>query len=269
MLGFDEDGTYAPAMVPFADQINPSSSPNVNWRGGADEQGRIGFFMRANRDIRQGEQIFTSYPEVPNWQLLHAFGFVDPENTVKPRYFLLRVELNTAEWLHSMQASILGASSLTLLTDSVPSVKGFSPFRVLALSEADFETSEDIMKIKESYEKTQTVPIISRKNERDAMRRATRLVRQCLGGFPRTLEGEQRILEESGHILTRKQRSAVRVLIEEKEVMHSLIEATEWIENLLSKPLAEAIEVIKTGQIPEHLSAYLKDELLEALEREL
>ena len=108
-------------MVPFADQINLSSSPNVNWKELVDEQGRMGFFMRANRDIKQGEQIFTSYGYAPNWQVLHSYGLVDPSNPVLPRRFLLNVELDATEKLAEIKKSMLGASSVAILTDTVPS----------------------------------------------------------------------------------------------------------------------------------------------------
>jgi len=47
--------------------------------------------MKADRNIHKGEQIFNTYGELSNAQLLHSYGFVEAENNYDN--VLLPVEL--------------------------------------------------------------------------------------------------------------------------------------------------------------------------------
>ena len=62
--------------------------------------------------------------------------------------------------------------------------------------------------------------------------------------FPRTLEGDQELLEHDQD-LTNNQRNALIVTIEEKTVIHTVLEAASRVTELL---LLEKSEVIKAVQ---------------------
>ena len=66
------------AIVPYADFINHSSTPNVEWEYSEDDK-MLGLVIKATQDIPQGEQLFAVYgQDKSNEQLLRAYGFIDP-----------------------------------------------------------------------------------------------------------------------------------------------------------------------------------------------
>lgn len=61
-----------PMMVPMADMLNHVSNHNANLVYTPDC-----LKMVAIRDIHAGEEIFNTYGQMANWQLLHMYGFVE------------------------------------------------------------------------------------------------------------------------------------------------------------------------------------------------
>ncbi|XP_048125508.1 N-lysine methyltransferase setd6 [Alosa alosa] len=74
----DDKDPNPPMMVPMADMLNHVSNHNANLEYTTDC-----LKMVALRDIHVGEEIFNTYGEMANWQLLHMYGFAEPhqENT--------------------------------------------------------------------------------------------------------------------------------------------------------------------------------------------
>ncbi|GAB5360305.1 hypothetical protein AAMO2058_000616100 [Amorphochlora amoebiformis] len=73
------NGSNGPYLLPLIDQFNHSSTVNhtkLNVCNGV-------FFHIANIDIKKGEQIYTSYGDFSNSQLLHTYGFVEEDNPLK------------------------------------------------------------------------------------------------------------------------------------------------------------------------------------------
>ncbi|KAG7523430.1 N-lysine methyltransferase SETD6 [Solea senegalensis] len=72
----DEDEEKAPnppMMVPMADMLNHVSQHNANLEFTPDC-----LKMVCVRHIRKGEEVFNTYGEMANWQLLHMYGFSEP-----------------------------------------------------------------------------------------------------------------------------------------------------------------------------------------------
>uniref|UniRef100_A0AAY4E470 N-lysine methyltransferase SETD6 n=1 Tax=Denticeps clupeoides TaxID=299321 RepID=A0AAY4E470_9TELE len=65
-----------PMMVPMADMLNHVSNHNANLEYMPDS-----LRMVAVRDVRAGEEVFNTYGQMANWQLLHMYGFVEPHQT--------------------------------------------------------------------------------------------------------------------------------------------------------------------------------------------
>ncbi|XP_022108873.1 N-lysine methyltransferase setd6-like isoform X2 [Acanthaster planci] len=95
--GVDDEAEDVPTlltmMVPMADILNHVAKNNARLQFG---QSRLS--MIATRDINKDEEIFNTYGELPNWQLLQMYGFVEkyPENiydTVDLPLILLREHL--------------------------------------------------------------------------------------------------------------------------------------------------------------------------------
>ncbi|XP_041651752.1 N-lysine methyltransferase setd6 [Cheilinus undulatus] len=71
----EEDGKAPnpPMMVPMADMLNHVSNHNANLEFTPDS-----LKMVCVRPAHKGEEVFNTYGQMANWQLLHMYGFTEP-----------------------------------------------------------------------------------------------------------------------------------------------------------------------------------------------
>ncbi|XP_070763845.1 N-lysine methyltransferase setd6 [Enoplosus armatus] len=69
----DEKAPNPPMMVPMADMLNHVSNHNANLEFTPDS-----LKMVCVRSIHKGEEVFNTYGQMANWQLLHMYGFSEP-----------------------------------------------------------------------------------------------------------------------------------------------------------------------------------------------
>ncbi|XP_058135893.1 N-lysine methyltransferase SETD6 isoform X2 [Dasypus novemcinctus] len=69
----DEKEPNSPLMVPAADILNHISNHNAHL-----EYSQDCLRMVATRPIPKGQEIFNTYGQMANWQLIHMYGFVEP-----------------------------------------------------------------------------------------------------------------------------------------------------------------------------------------------
>ncbi|XP_035497482.1 N-lysine methyltransferase setd6 [Scophthalmus maximus] len=69
----DEKAPNPPMMVPMADMLNHVSNHNANLEFTPDS-----LRMVCVRPVRRGEEVFNTYGQMANWQLLHMYGFTEP-----------------------------------------------------------------------------------------------------------------------------------------------------------------------------------------------
>lgn len=69
----DEKAPNPPMMVPMADMLNHVSNHNANLEFTPDS-----LKMVCVRPVHKGEEIFNTYGQMANWQLLHMYGFTEP-----------------------------------------------------------------------------------------------------------------------------------------------------------------------------------------------
>ncbi|EHB00681.1 SET domain-containing protein 6 [Heterocephalus glaber] len=69
----EEKEPNSPLMVPAADILNHLANHNSNLEYSADY-----LRMVATRSIPKGHEIFNTYGQMANWQLIHMYGFVEP-----------------------------------------------------------------------------------------------------------------------------------------------------------------------------------------------
>ncbi|TKS73075.1 N-lysine methyltransferase setd6 [Collichthys lucidus] len=69
----EQEAPNPPMMVPMADMLNHVSNHNANLEFTPDS-----LKMVCVRPIRKGEEVFNTYGQMANWQLLHMYGFVEP-----------------------------------------------------------------------------------------------------------------------------------------------------------------------------------------------
>ncbi|XP_060892899.1 N-lysine methyltransferase setd6 isoform X2 [Labrus mixtus] len=68
----DEKAPNPPMMVPMADMLNHVSNHNANLEFTPDS-----LKMVCVRPIHKGEEVFNTYGQMANWQLLHMYGFTE------------------------------------------------------------------------------------------------------------------------------------------------------------------------------------------------
>ncbi|PNI63540.1 SETD6 isoform 1 [Pan troglodytes] len=69
----DEKEPNSPVMVPAADILNHLANHNANLEYSANC-----LRMVATQPIPKGHEIFNTYGQMANWQLIHMYGFVEP-----------------------------------------------------------------------------------------------------------------------------------------------------------------------------------------------
>nr|XP_033490155.1 N-lysine methyltransferase setd6 [Epinephelus lanceolatus] len=69
----EEKAPNPPMMVPMADMLNHVSNHNANLEFTPDS-----LKMVCVRPIQKGEEVFNTYGQMANWQLLHMYGFTEP-----------------------------------------------------------------------------------------------------------------------------------------------------------------------------------------------
>nr|XP_042133185.1 N-lysine methyltransferase SETD6 isoform X1 [Peromyscus maniculatus bairdii] len=69
----DEKEPNSPVMVPAADILNHTANHNANLEYSADY-----LRMVAIQAIPKGHEIFNTYGQMANWQLIHMYGFAEP-----------------------------------------------------------------------------------------------------------------------------------------------------------------------------------------------
>ncbi|XP_057692396.1 N-lysine methyltransferase setd6 [Corythoichthys intestinalis] len=69
----DEKAPNPPMMVPMADMLNHVSKHNANLEFTPDT-----LKMVCVCPIKKGEEVFNTYGQMANWQLLHMYGFTQP-----------------------------------------------------------------------------------------------------------------------------------------------------------------------------------------------
>ncbi|XP_041795008.1 N-lysine methyltransferase setd6 isoform X2 [Chelmon rostratus] len=68
----EEKAPNPPMMVPMADMLNHVSNHNANLEFSPDS-----LKMVCVRPIHKGEEVFNTYGQMANWQLLHMYGFTE------------------------------------------------------------------------------------------------------------------------------------------------------------------------------------------------
>ncbi|XP_022061864.1 N-lysine methyltransferase setd6 isoform X1 [Acanthochromis polyacanthus] len=69
----EEKAPNPPMMVPMADMLNHVSNHNANLEFTPDS-----LKMVCVRPIPKGDEVFNTYGQMANWQLLHMYGFTEP-----------------------------------------------------------------------------------------------------------------------------------------------------------------------------------------------
>ena len=164
-------------MVPFGELFNHRNPPDVVWFF-EEEEGKQGFFIKALRNVDKGSQMYDSYGKKSNTDLLLAYGFIQPGNTVE-NPVRLNLTAKTGDPIFELKRDIMGdeISQLKLRVSSQISSKyGKNALSILRILMFDMnENFEQLSSIKELYQRDKFVPPLSMRNELMAMQELSKL----------------------------------------------------------------------------------------------
>lgn len=236
-----------PMMVPMADMLNHVSNHNANLEFNPDS-----LKMVSLRRIRKGEEVFNTYGQMANWQLLHMYGFTEPypdnsnDTADIPISFLYQaaaqdIQSDSERQLFAERFEVLcqmmqenGAyvfSKQGCLTDS----ELHSAVKLLCMSQEEFsefkdnegweDDDEDDDKISQAFS-NEGLPNLKASWKR-LIHEAVRLTLRSYGDGE--LENDRLLIEDKAALkeLSSRQWRALQVRFGQRMILHRLLELTK------------------------------------------
>ncbi|XP_072037649.1 N-lysine methyltransferase setd6-like [Amphiura filiformis] len=238
----DDDDSPAPPpmMVAMADILNHISKNNAKLRFGKDS-----LKMVTTRKIAKGEEVFNTYGELANWQLLHMYGFAEsyPENIYDTVDIPMSVLHKCASSVDGCDANLLEQKwkflqGLDLVSDDGAFILGVNgvltetememALKVICMSATEFQEYKD-NEGWSSDDESGTENLLSN----DSLHKLSlpwkqlliKCIKECLTNYKETLaEDELKLRSES---LTKRQTFALHVRIGQKKILCKFCELLE------------------------------------------
>ncbi|CAG5958473.1 unnamed protein product [Menidia menidia] len=243
-----------PVMVPMADMLNHVSDHNANLEFTAES-----LKMVCVRRIAKGEEVFNTYGQMANGQLLHMYGFTEPYPSNRSETADIPVAnlhkaatqgaqseseraLNEERWevlchmTRDRGALVFGERGC--LTDSelhsalkvvlCMSAEELSEFRDNDGWEEDEEDEEEEERISRAFS-IEGLPELQPAWRR-LLHQAARLTLSCYGdGRPEGPDADRALLEDRAALgaLSSRQRRALQVRLGQKMILHRLMQLTQ------------------------------------------
>ncbi|KAM6064730.1 N-lysine methyltransferase SETD6 isoform 1-T1 [Theristicus caerulescens] len=239
----DEKGPNPPMMVPVADILNHVANHNANL-----EYSPQCLRMVTTQPISKGQEIFNTYGQMANWQLLHMYGFAEPypgntNDTADIQMVTVRKaalqrakseaqqQLVLEQWDFLCQLEMVGEEGAFVLGwDEVLTEEELSTtLKVLCMSEEEFKEYKE----QDGWEDD------SEEEENSTLSNETlsRLKTPCkqllydsvlltLESYGSDLKAEQDLLNnrEAYEKLSRREQQALHVRYGQKRILHQLLE---------------------------------------------
>lgn len=230
------------AMVPYADLINHSafSQTFIDARESGDwifKDGEEEVILYADRGYRQMEQIYISYGQKSNAELLLLYGFAlerNPYNSVDVTVSIAPRTKEVAEANEGIEEDPLAQEKLDFLetvgrdrTVDFPCYADRYPVEMLEYLRLMMMTAEDTRgKPLADFDYSRT---ISPANEAAVLQSVVAAVKYQLGLFPQTEEDDATIIKDKGmfRLFSYNQRMAVRHRRNEKRLLKRTLAALE------------------------------------------
>ena len=230
------------AMVPYADLINHSafSQAFIDARESGDwlfKDGEEEVILYADRGYRQMEQVYISYGQKSNAELLLLYGFAlerNPYNSVDVTVSIAPRTRQIAEANEGVEEDPLADEKLEFLssvgrdqTVDFPCYADRYPVELLEYLRLMMMTPEDTRgKPLSDFDYSRT---ISSANEASVLRSVVAAVEYQLGLFPQTEEDDAAIIKDKGmfRLFSYNQRMAVRHRRNEKRLLKRTLAALE------------------------------------------
>ncbi|XP_072520119.1 N-lysine methyltransferase setd6 [Salminus brasiliensis] len=239
-----------PMMVPMADLLNHVSDHNANLEYTPDC-----LKMVAMRQIKKGEEIFNTYGQMANWQLLHMYGFAEPFSTnsndtadiqmsdmykaaVQATKSEAEQRLLVEKWSVLCEMEMVGEKGVFVFgkNGSLTDTELYTTLKVLCMSKEDFKEFQENEGWEEDDgddEESKMAQALSFEGLPEMAPAWKRLLRAAAGftidQYSEDMESDRRLLDEPGALgkLGPRESKALHVRLGQKSILHHLQQLTQ------------------------------------------
>ncbi|KAL7862586.1 hypothetical protein SRHO_G00115700 [Serrasalmus rhombeus] len=239
-----------PMMVPMADMLNHVCNHNANLEYTPDC-----LKMVAVRPIRKGEEIFNTYGQMANWQLLHMYGFTEPFPTnsndtadIKTStVYTAAVQETQSEaeqhhlvekWKMLCEMEMVGEKGVFVFgkNGSLTDTELYTTLKVLCMSKEEFkelQANEGWQEDDGNDEDSKMVQALSLEGLPALAPEWKRLLHVAanltMDQYLEDMDSDCRLLEEPGALakLSPRERNALNVRLGQKSILHHLQQLTQ------------------------------------------
>ncbi|XP_040471780.1 N-lysine methyltransferase SETD6 isoform X2 [Falco naumanni] len=239
----DEKGPNPPMMVPVADILNHVANHNANL-----EYSPQCLRMVTTQPISKGQEIFNTYGQMANWQLLHMYGFAEPypgnsNDTADIQMVTVRKaalqrasseaqqQLVAEQWDFLCQLEMVGEEGAFVLGwDEVLTEEELSTtLKVLCMSEEEFKEYKEQDGWEDNSEEEENSTLSNEALSRlktPCKKLLYDSVLLTLESYGSDLKAEQDLLnnKEAYEKLSRREQQALHVRYGQKRILHQLLE---------------------------------------------
>ncbi|XP_075998573.1 N-lysine methyltransferase setd6 [Genypterus blacodes] len=247
----EEKAPNLPMMVPMADMLNHVSNHNANLEFTLES-----LKMVCVRPILKGEEVFNTYGQMANWQLLHMYGFTEAypsnKNDTADIPISILYDINTqgiqsdldrqlVEEKWEMLREMMGEKGVFIFGNQgcLTDTELHSTLKVMCMSTQEFmefrdndgweEDEEDDERISAAYS-NEGLPALKSTWKR-LLHEAARLTVNSYGGGleGQNADSDQALMESKAACagLSRRQQKALQVRYGQKRILHRLLELTQ------------------------------------------
>nr|XP_030138061.3 N-lysine methyltransferase SETD6 [Taeniopygia guttata] len=242
----DEKGPNPPMMVPVADILNHVANHNANL-----EYSPQCLRMVTTQPVRKGQEIFNTYGQMANWQLLHMYGFAEPypgnsHDTADIQMVTLRraalqrakseaqQQLVSEQWDFLCQLEMVGEEGAFVLGwDEVLTEEELSmTLKVLCMSEEEFKEYKEQDGWEDDSEEEENSTLSNEalcRLKTPCKKLLYDSVLLTLESYGADLKAEQDLLnnKEAYEKLSRREQQALHVRYGQKRILHQLLELVQ------------------------------------------
>ncbi|XP_035399674.1 N-lysine methyltransferase SETD6 [Cygnus atratus] len=238
----DEKGPNPPMMVPVADILNHVANHNANL-----EYAPKCLRMVTTRPISKGQEIFNTYGQMANWQLLHMYGFAEPypgntNDTADIQMVTVRKaamqrakneaqqQLVSEQWDFLCQLEMVGEEGAFVLGwDEVLTEEELSvTLKVLCMSEEEFKEYKEQDGWEDDSEEEESSTLSNEALSRlktPCKKLLYDSVLLTLESYGSDLKADQDLLKKEAYEkLSRREQQALHVRYGQKRILHQLLE---------------------------------------------
>ncbi|KAL2083508.1 hypothetical protein ACEWY4_021281 [Coilia grayii] len=243
----DNEDPNPPMMVPMADMLNHVSNHNAKLEYSPDC-----LKMVAVHSIQAGEEVFNTYGQMANWQLLHMYGFTEPheenvhdtadiKNSVVHQAALQLAQteedqhLLTEKWSTLCDMGIVGDKGAFIfgkkgcLTDT----ELYTTLKVLCMEKDEFDAFQEDREWEEADDEDEVTQALSNEGLPDLAPTWRRLLHVATGialnAYTEGVEADRMLLEDQEVLgrMNSRNRRALQVRYGQKMILRQIQQLTQ------------------------------------------